>query len=243
MELGRSFLRPGKVVKIVDKKGTIKCTSPGLFSVEDNDDLLPPIYPFYSGGCSSSFSSPLVDDTVWIFHDMSNTQLFFYIRYNTIDYSTRKLIEQEYNDAGSDDSNIAQSNIEVIFSRDTDKGLYQIFFSDGSGIKFLKDDSYIQIRPDGAIDIVSDSVGRSISLCSDSICLGADTDNVKSVECHAAYGEKVEACLETINSVLTQLKTLSANSPYTASLSPAFAALSKLPSQISKVTSDDVRII
>lgn len=231
MELDRCFLRPGIVVEIVDKKGTIKATSPGLFSVEDDHELLPPILPWFQGS-NSSYSSPLVGDVVWILHDRSNTQLFHYIRFNRLDDSVSKMLEE------SEDE-----NIEVIFSRDTSKGLYQLFFSDGTGIKLLRDNSYICIKPNGDIDIVTENSRRSISLSGDSICLGADSENAKSVQTHVAYGERVEDCLNTINSILKQLQSLATANPYTSALKPAFATLPKLESQISKITSDEVRVI
>ena len=78
MIFASSFLRPGTVVEVVDNYGTITATSPGLCSVNDDPSLLPPIIPF-SQGPANSFSSVLKDEIVWIFHDNTNSQLFFRI--------------------------------------------------------------------------------------------------------------------------------------------------------------------
>lgn len=231
MELSKCFLRPGTVVEVVDRVGTVKATSPGLFSVDDDHELLPPIIPFTQSS-GSSFSSPKVGDIIWILHDRSNSQLFMYIRYNRFDDVVSKILKE-----GEDE------DIEVIFSRDTNKGLYQLYFSDGTGIKLLRDDSFICIKPNGDIDIVTENSKRSISLSGDSICLGADSENAPSVKNHVAYGEKVEECLNTINSVLKQLQKLATANPYTSPLSAAFATLPKLETQIPSITSNDVRVI
>ena len=230
MKFASSFIRPGTVMEIVDNYGTIKASSPGLFSVDDDPSMLPPIIPFVQVG-SSSYSSVLKDETVWIFHDDTNSQLFFYLRLNQLSQSVKDIL-----DSGDE-------NQEIVFSRDTSKGLYQMFFNDGTGIKFMKDDNYIQISPEGNIDIVTEKNNRSISLSDDSICIGKKSDDAGSVMNHAAYGEKVEDCLNTINNILMQLQTLSTPNPYTAALAPAFATLPKLAAQIEQITSSDVKIV
>ena len=230
MIFASSFLRPGTVVEVVDNYGTIKATSPGLFSVNDDPSLLPPIIPFNQGP-ANSFSSVLKDEVVWIFHDNANSQLFFYLRLNQLSQSVKDLLDS------------GDVNQEIIFSRDTDKGIYQMFFNDGTGIKFMKDGNYIQINPDGNIDIVTEKSNRSISISGDSICLGKKSDDASKVNTHAAYGERVEDCLTTINNILTQLQTLATPNPYTAALAPAFSSLPKLASQIEQITSNDVKII
>lgn len=231
MDLYSSFLRPGVVVEVVDSEGTIKATSPGLFSVEDDHELLPPIIPFCQGN-GSSFSLPVVGENVWILHDKKNTQLFFYIRYHNVDDNVKKFLKDNKDE-----------HIEVIFSRDTTKGVYQILFSDGSGLKFLKDGNYILISPEGNIDIVTENSKRSISISGDSICLGAPSKNASNISTHVAYGERVEDCLNTIASILKQIQEIAVSNPYTSSLSPAFTLIPKLESQILKVTSNDVKTV
>ena len=150
-------LRPGTVVSVEDRYGTIKATSPGLFSVEDDPELLPPITPFVQIN-ENGFSSVKVDDPVWILYDKSNSQFLQYIRIVQLSPDIRDLLESENSD-----------NIEILFSRDTDNGLYQIFFSDGTGIKFLRDESYILITPNGDIEISkNDEMNRCISISADS---------------------------------------------------------------------------
>ena len=118
-----------------------------------------------------------------------------------------------------------------------------MFFNDGTGIRFMKDGNYIQINPDGNIDRVIEKSNRSISISNDSICIGKKSDDASKVSTHAAYGERVEDCLNTINNILTQLQMLATPNPYTAALAPAFASLPKLTSQIEQITSNDVKII
>lgn len=225
-------LRPGTVVSVEDRYGTIKATSPGLFSIEDDPELLPPITPFVQIN-ENGFSSVKVDDPVWILYDKSNSQFLQYIRIVQLSPDIRDLLDSENSD-----------NIEILFSRDTDNGLYQIFFSDGTGIKFLKDESYILITPNGDIEISkNDEMNRCISISADSICIGKGVDDASKVNDYVAKGNEVEDCLSTINNILTKLQSLCSGNPYTMNLSPAFTELPSLTTKINRVSSKDVKIV
>ena len=65
MDMNFAHIRPGRVLSVEDNKGTIKACCCGLFSEEDEIDKLPPIHQFPLGG-ANNFSSPLVDDEIWL---------------------------------------------------------------------------------------------------------------------------------------------------------------------------------
>lgn len=232
MNFSTSTLRPGKVLEVVDERGTVKASAPGLFSANDDPSLLPPVYPIGYGGGRGSYSSPLVGDRVWVLHDNANTQLFLYIRYNDLPYEVTELLDKN-------------TETEVVFSRDTDAGVFQIYFSSGEGVKLTGAGSYILIHTNGDIDIVSGGNGRSISLSDDSICLGQPVSKAGGVSTHAAYGESVEDALDTIYNILLKLKTGCVANPYTSNVSALISTtdLAKLQKIKNECTSNDIKII
>lgn len=230
MNLGDSILRPGEVLEIVTNYGVIKASSPGFFPHDSDPALLPPILPLLQPH-SGYFSSPVVGDSIWILHDLSNSQLFFYLRHSDLPKRVMDILSNE------------DENIEVVFSRDTDKGIYQLFFSDGTGIRISKDNSIICIDPDGNIDMYTDDSNRAISISPDSVCIGARSEDAGKIHTHAAYGEKVEECLEMIGNILSNLRTTAMGNPYTAHLSTALASVNMLSNKVKTVTSKDVKIV
>lgn len=231
MNFSTSTLRPGKVLQVVDEKGTVKISAPGLFSADADPEMLPPVYPIcpvHRGG----FSSPLVDDRVWVLHDEANSQLFLYIRFNDLPYEVTKLLN-------------AETETEVVFSRDTDNGVFQLYFSSGEGVKILGNGSYILIHTNGDIDIYKEGLNRSISLSDDSICLGKSSGEAGSVDTHVAYGETVEDALDVIYNILLKLKTGCVSNPYTSNISTLISMtdLTKLQTLKNQCTSGDVKTV
>lgn len=223
-------LLPGTVVQVVDKeKGIVKCTAPSMFSVDDDPEVLPPIIPFAPSGHLGSVSTPEEGDLVWIVVDNSNSQMIYYIR--------RYAIPDEL-------SNI-DSPREVFFVRNDENGLYQLYWSSGDGIRLMKDGSSIRITPAGDIDIIKEGMNRAISISADSICIGKESSEAGSVDTHAAYGERVEEALEEIYNIFTRMYAVTAPSPYTNPISNILTPqmLAPLSSKISKITSQDVKIV
>ncbi len=219
-------LLPGKIIEIVDEKGTIKATSVGLFSVDDDPELLPPIYPFIENPISN-FSSPLVDDEIWIIYNNSNTQVLYYIK--------RRQIPQHLQDL----MNSGDENIEVIMSRDTDDGLYQIFFSDGTGLKLLKDESSICIKNDDTIVLATPDASRTISIGPSSISLGTEGSSAEP----ALLGDQTKTALTQIYNLFMSIASAAAPGPFTAPIATAInATVAQLQAQIEKVQSENVTL-
>ena len=231
MKMKNCELVPGVIVRVDDPAaGVIRCTAPGLFSVNDDPSLLPPIMPFVPSGHRGSVSTPAEGDKVWIIVEEGNSQMIWWIRRG---------------DEPDEVKSIDPAR-EVVFSRDTDKGIYQLFWSDGEGIKFLKDGSYIRISPEGNIDIVKEGINRAISISPDSICLGKGSDDAGGVDTHAAYGERVEDALNAIYDILKGMSTSCLQLPqYLGPLKSSLneITLTQLSSKISKCTSKDIKIV
>ena len=71
-------LRPGTILEVLTDEGVIKASVPGLFSAQDQE-VLPPIYPFCVGG-SNTFSTPNVGDEVWVLSFTDNLQQLYWFR-------------------------------------------------------------------------------------------------------------------------------------------------------------------
>ncbi len=217
---------PGKIVEVVDTIGTIKAVSFDLFSVDEDPELLPPIYPFVEAN-SCTFSSPLVDDEIWIVFDESNPQLLYYLRRKQIPTHMQSLL-----DAGDE-------NLEIIMSRETDDALYQIFFSDGTGLKLLKDESYICINSDDSITLATSSSNRTISISPSSISLGTEGGSAEP----ALLGEQTKTALTQIHALFQAISAAAKPNPFTSAIAAAIDPLEPLLSaQIDKVQSVNVTL-
>ena len=130
MKLSNAILRPGKVLEVVDTNGTIKVAAPGLFSDQDDPQLLPPVSPLLLFH-SNQYSTPIVDDEVWILNFTDNTQQLYWFRKDNY-IENNKDIQEE-------------TNVEVLCSRESGAGWATIYFSDDSGWYIKNDKTFIQL--------------------------------------------------------------------------------------------------
>lgn len=228
MNLSQCHIIPGTVITVDDPmRGIIKCTAPGLFSVDDDPELLPPIRPFVQTH-EGSISSISEGDQVWVLKDDRNSQMLYWIR--------RYVIPDTLRDVSPDR--------EVVFCRDTDNGVYQLYWSSGEGVKLLAGGGSVYIDNDGNVNIQKEGPNRAISISDDSICLGKDITSAPNIYTHAAYGEKVEDALSTIYTILENISRVSTSNPYTSNLVGAIEPmLPILDLKISGCTSKDVKIV
>lgn len=208
MELSQAHLRPGRILSVEDEKGTVKVCCSGLFSEQDSTDLLPPVYPFNIGN-SNTFSSPLVDDEVWVMFFNDNPLELFYIRKDNFPENIQEILSNDY------------ENVEVIVSREIGSGFIQLYFSDGDGWIIRNKDSFIQLRKNGSILIDSGKQHRKIDINDSGISLGSIGQSAHT----AVYGDKLYKTLNTLNNMIKTLSKTAKESPYTISLSVALDSL------------------
>ena len=112
-------------------------------------------------------------------------------------------------------------------------------------MKNKKDIEVINLDYDLDRDIIKEGMNRAISISADSICIGKESSEAGSVDTHAAYGERVEEALEEIYNIFTRMYAATAPSPYTNPISNILTTqmLAPLSSKISKITSQDVKIV
>ena len=208
MILAQAQIRPGRVLKVEDEKGTIKAMCCGLFSEEDDPEKLPPVYPFPLGG-ANNFSSPKEDDEIWLMFFADNPMELFYIRKDNFPEHLQDILSQDYEDC------------EVLASRELSSGMVQIYFTDGDGWIIRNVDSVINMRKDGSILLDTGEDHRKIDICNNSISLGSEGGS----EHTAAYGDKVVKSLNILNNILNAVSSASKSNPYTAGISMAIEAL------------------
>lgn len=197
MKLINATLRPGKVIEVLEN-GNILAEVPGLFSSVDKD-YLPPIMPWFHGA-ENSYSQPKVYQEVWVLNLKDNPQQLYWFRKDNISEHNKDIISEE--------------NVEILCNRESGLGWATIYFSDGSGWVIKKDESMIQIKPDGSIILSMDWPHRTIELAESGINIGTEGGAAHP----AAYGDKIEEILIDLCTLLKSIQLVALTSPYTIAI-------------------------
>lgn len=203
MKLENGIMRPGTIVDIVDNKGTIKVEAPGLFTITDDPDKLPNVYPLFLFG-TNSFSTPLKGDEVWILNFSDNDQQLYWFRKDNLDDDKKLLIDEE-------------GKIDILLHRDSFKGWGTLYFSDGSGWVISRGSSKINIDANGDIHLIHPNPKRTISINTQGISLGKKGKSTHT----ATYADKLIPILNDITMQFDLLKESLKSSPYTVGASMA----------------------
>lgn len=214
MKLSECEVRPGVVLKVINSTGEIKASVVGIFSDEDDPDLLPPIIPFFLIS-PTSFSAPHEGDKIWVWSFRSNPQELFYtfradIGENNINSST---LDNDYKD------------IEIGMKRSSEKGNIDVQYNDDDGYSITNSDSKFRIDNNEHDIHLEHAEGPAVSISKDGISLGKDGKSQYSAVC----GEELINTLNDIKSVFEAIKQAAMGSPYTIAIGTAMTpALSKL---------------
>jgi hypothetical protein len=201
-------IRPGVILKVVDNYGTIKASAQGIFSEEDDPDLLPPITQFILPS-STSFSMPHEGDNVWVWHFEDNPQeLLYTFRGNTQNLNGDEL-DNEYKD------------VEIQMKRKSDNGEIQVSYNDDDGYTVDNSGSQINIdNKDHEIHLKCKG-GKEVSINKDGISLGKDGGSKYKAVC----GEELIKSLDDIKNVLNAIKDAAMGNPYTMPIGTAMTPL------------------
>ena len=206
------IMRPGVVLEKLDNKGSIKASAPGLFNKEDQDKL-PPVRPWPSTG-SNNFSSPNIGDEVWVVNFTDNPEELFWMRKDN--YEKNNGSRNQTGDKNIQD----QSNVEVLFSRESDTGWSTIMYSDESGMVLQNNDSAIKMDQEGSISISNDQPSTSISVSDSGISLGTPGGSAHP----APHGDSVAELFDKIIGTLKTISVAAKGSPYTMAIAEAIDA-------------------
>lgn len=225
MKLSKGTIRPGIVLQVLDK-GCIKASAPGLFSITDNVDKMPPISPWFIGNNSNAFSKLKKYDEVWLLNFSDNPrQLYWFRKDNIID--------------NADNIPVNDENVEILCNREVGGEWCTIYFSDGSGWVIGKGDSIIRIRPNGSIILNTDMPNRCIDINGKNISIGSEGESAHP----AAYGDIVSEVLMDICNLLSSVGMTALPNPATAGIGTTlFSKLPVITKKIADVSSKHVTI-
>ena len=223
MNLKTAEMRPGKVLKVLDSKGTIKASCVGYFSEEDDPDKLPPVIPWPTAS-RTAYTAPQVGDLLWvvIFHD-NPLALFYMFRRDSEDNDSE--LSNNYKD------------VEIQMKRtdpnDRSKPVMEVSYNSDDGYKIANGGdsaTVFQIDNNTEHDVhINHSSGTSISIQKDKISLGTDGQSKYS----AVVGEPLCDALSKICSAIEAMLN-ACNTPQTAPLKTALAQLQIAKSSCSK---------
>ena len=210
MRLTYGAIRPGKVMQVLED-GVIKASAPGLFSDQDDPELLPPIYPPFFTPHANAFSSVKVGDEVWILNFAGNSLQLHWFRKDYMSTNSDFKIAEE------------GENVEILVNKEYEDSTWAtIYFSNGDGWVIRKgEDGIINIREDGSVLLKMNEDKRIIDINKDSISLGAEG----KAEDSAMLFSKWKEFADTLCDDLDQLAKALTSNPYT---SPAGSVLTPL---------------
>ena len=218
-------IRPGVVLKVVDNYGTIKASAQGIFSEQDDPDLLPPITQFIIQS-STSFSMPHEGDNVWVWHFEDNPQeLLYTFRSNTPNLNGEQL-DNEYKD------------VEIQMKRKSDKGEVLVSYNDDDGYTVDNSGSQINIDNDKHEIHMKCKDGKEVSINKDGISLGVDGGSKYKAVC----GEELISCLDDIKNILDAIKNAAMGNPYTTPIGTAMTPLLPKLNNFKKMLSNVVTL-
>lgn len=218
MEFMSATMRPGTVRQVLEN-GNIKVSAPGLFSSQDEPDLLPPVMYLSIGGPSNQFSKPEELDEVWVIQNNDNPQQLYWFRKDR-QYDINK-------DLGIDPE---CEDVEILCTRPSGMGYATIYFTDGTGWIIQNGEASMVIRPNGDIVMSTGASKRTISITGAGISLGADGPAKYS----AVLGEELVDFLNALLKLLGQTGQAALANPYTATLGAAL--MPKIPVLAQKVS-------
>lgn len=229
MELSAATLRPGKVIEVIENGyGKIKAHVPGLFTAEDKD-LNPPIMPFFEiqGPHANQFSMPNVDDTVWVLNLYDNPRQLYWFRKDNHKVNNEAIFSED-----------GATNVEILCHRkigEGGSGHAILYFSDGSGWILRRDNSRLQIFPDGHIELGMEDPKRVVTIDNEAIKLGG-------VDHPGCFADKTKERLDEICNLLLNAAKAAQSNPYTMSLTPVFNKAQQILDKTQEIVSDHVKL-
>ena len=225
MRMAMCDIRPGVVLKVVDNYGTVKASAQGIFSDEDDPDLLPPITQFILPS-STSFSMPHEGDNIWVWYFGDNPQeLLYTFRGNTPNLNGDEL-DNEYKD------------VEIQMKRKSDNGEIHVSYNDDDG--YTVDNSGSQINIDNKDHEIHMKCkdGKEISVNKNGISLGKDGGSTYKAVC----GEELIKSLDDIKNIFNAIKDAAMGNPYTLPIGTAMTPLLPKLNTFKKMLSDVVTL-
>jgi len=229
MRLRFGELRPGKVLRVEDSYGTIKGSCLGIFSEEDDPDLLPPMFPNPLGQTSrTSFCQPHEGDLIWVMSFSDNPWALYYTFQNSAPHHNSEVLDEDYED------------IEILLRRkntEDEDVIIQYNSTDGYIVKNGK--AVYQADQDGNLHMERDGEHRTVEVNEDGISLGSSGKSDQP----AVLGDKCEDTFKSIYKCLMQISSACKGNPYTSNIPPAIDnVLPEIRANIEQIKSQHVTL-
>lgn len=222
MRLMDCELRPGVVLAVCNNYGTVKASCCGLFSEDDDVDLLPPVYPLIKTS-NTSYCEPQIGDLVWVWINHSNPLELFYTFMGDVVANNQGILDQ----GGYDACNI--------ISKDNDHDA-SLLWSDQDGWKMNQGESVVQIAPSGEIN-VSDGQ-RSIQITESGIDMSTGGESNPAV-----LGNELKSTLQELINLLQKTATIAKTNPQTMTLGVTLeSGLIEVTNKLSKILSENISL-
>lgn len=205
MKLEDCELRPGTVVEVIDEWGTIKAAAAGVFSEEEDPELLPPVYPFMQSS-SSSFCQPQVNDLIWLWINRTNPQELYYTFRSDLKSRSSGVLSGKPKDS------------QILASKDAGFSKSQLYYSSEDGWVMQNDSADIKIDKDNNIRLSTNEAHRTVSVSKEGISLGTEGGSAEP----AVLGNQLLSALRKLCACLNNTATAMKANMYTA---PAGAEL------------------
>ena len=224
MRLDQCEIRPGKVLQVIDNYGHVKASCAGIFSEQDDPDLLPPMSQFFKVS-ANQFSQPHVGDDIYVFIFADNPQLFLYVFQGDTNIGEADGLDNEYDD------------VDITMMRNTGSGSVRVGYDTDNGYAIKNNDTRFNIDNDSNAFLEHKS-GNTISVTEKNISLGKK----KKSRYHAVAGEELISVLKDIRATLDAIKNSASGSPYTTQISAAMTPLMGNLSSFDNILSDVVTL-
>lgn len=237
MKLKNVELIPGVVVDDLDPKylGRVKVSAPGEFDPSTADiETMFWAYPILPQWGYQGFSRLLRGSKVWLIKNTENYYEYWYVPYFEMYQNTYDLVN-------SDEKYVA----DVVVSRVDNGKNVQIYYNSPDGIKLLLQKGYVQLHPNGDINIETgletEGDGKFNVNSQKSTIIWKD-EKTKKVQ-PAALGDNVAHYIKDCGEQFSLLSTAALTSPYTHHLSKMFSNLSQICMKYAsgQPNEDDVR--
>ena len=222
MKLADCEIRPGTVLAVCNNYGTIKASCCGLFSPEDDIDLLPPVYPLIKTS-NTSFCEPQIGDLIWVWINTTNPlELFYTFMGDAADNNSDIL------DAGGYDA----CNI---ISRDSSNNS-ELMWNDQEGWSMKHNGAGVQVRPSGDVEVSNDNSSVKVSENGIKLTTGGESQP-------AVLGNELKSTLQELISALQKVAAIAKTTPETIQIGISLeSSLVGVANKLSKILSTKISL-
>lgn len=222
--------RPGRVLRVDDNYGTVRCSCEGWFDENADPETLPPAGPFFKTS-TTSFSTPHEGDLLWVLVNTTNPQEVRWMFFGDASSNNGSTLSEGENDA---------SDYEILSKRGEGEN---IKYSDKEGYSIESGSAKTNVSEEG-IKMTTNGGDMFNTMTGDHITMGREgaAGPNNGVE-PAVRGDHLVQCLNNIYDMLGAIADAAQPDPHTAAIAAAIKGRQQpLKSSIDPVKSEYVSL-